>query len=59
MLLDVGSRHDLGREMEPLAEVVEPFGGESVVVPLPGKLSFEVATGGEGLAGFDYLFWSC
>ena len=55
----MGSRDDLSREMEPLAEIVEPFRSESVVVPLPGKLGFEVAARGEGLAGLHYLFRVC
>ena len=48
-------RDDLSREVEPFAQVVEPLGGEGVVVVLPGELGFEVAAGGEGLAGFDDL----
>ena len=57
LLLDVGGGHDLGGEVEPLAQVVEAFGGEGVVVPLPGELRLEVAARGEGLAGFDDLGW--
>jgi len=52
----MGRGHDLSGEMEPFAEVVEALWGEGVVIPLPGELGFEVAAGGEGLAGFDYLF---
>ena len=48
-------RDDLGGQVQPFAEVVEPFGGEGVVVPLPGELRLEVAARGEGLAGFDDL----
>ena len=55
LLLDVGLGNDLGREVEPLAEVVKTLGGEGVVVPLPGELGLEVAAGGEGLAGLDDL----
>lgn len=55
LLLDVGCRYDLGGKMEPFTEVVEAFGREGVVVPLPGELGFEVATGGERLACFDHL----
>jgi hypothetical protein len=35
LLLDVGLGHNLSREVEPLAEVVETLGGEGVVVVLP------------------------
>lgn len=55
LLLDVGGRDDLSREVEPLAEVVETLGGEGVVVVLPGELGLEVAPGGQGLAGLDDL----
>lgn len=41
--------------MEPFAQVVETLWGESVVVPLPGKLSLEKAARSKGLAGLDYL----
>lgn len=57
LLLDVGLRNDLSREVEPLAEVVETLGGEGVVVPLPGELGLEVAAGGQGLASLDDLWW--
>jgi len=53
LLLDVRGRDDLSRQVEPFAQVVEAFGGEGVVVVLPGELSLEVAAGCEGLAGFD------
>jgi hypothetical protein len=55
LLLDVRLGHDLSREVEPLAEVVETLGGEGVVVPLPGELGLEVAARGEGLASLDDL----
>lgn len=55
LLLDVGLGDDLGREVEPLAEVVKTLGGEGVVVPLPGELGLEVATGGQGLASLNDL----
>ncbi len=55
MLLDVGCRDDLSRDMKPFAEVIETLGSESVVVVLPRELSLEVAARGEGLAGFDHL----
>jgi hypothetical protein len=35
LLLDVGLGHDLGGQVEPLAEVVETLRGEGVVVVLP------------------------
>lgn len=50
LLLDVRLGHDLGGEVEPLAEVVEALGGEGVVVPLPGEAGLQVAAGGERLA---------
>ena len=55
LLLDVGSRHDLGWKMKPISEVLETLRSQSVVVVLPGEAGLEVATGGEGLAGFDDL----
>jgi hypothetical protein len=59
LLLDVRGGHDLGGNVEPFAEVVEAFRGKSVVVPLPGELGFEVATGGQRLACFDDLWGFC
>lgn len=56
LLLDVGLRDNLGGEMEPFAQVVETFGGQGVVVPLPRELGLEVAARGEGLAGLDDLY---
>jgi len=53
LLLDVGSWDNLSRQVEPFAQVVEPLGGESVVVVLPGELGLEVAARGEGLASLD------
>lgn len=47
LLLDVGCRHNLSREVEPFAEEVETFRGESVVIPLPRKLRLKVSTRGE------------
>ena len=41
--------------MEPFPKIIKALRGERVVVPLPGKASFEVATGGQRLAGLDYL----
>lgn len=55
LLLDVSRRNDLGGEVQPFAEVLEAFGGQGVVVVLPGEAGFEEATGGERLAGFDHL----
>jgi hypothetical protein len=55
LLLDMGRGDDLGRQVEPFAEVVETFGCEGVVVVLPGELSLEVATGRQGLTSFDNL----
>lgn len=40
LLLDMRSRHDLGGEVQPFAQVVEALGREGVVVPLPGELGF-------------------
>lgn len=53
LLLDVGSRDDLGREVKPLPEVVEALGGQGVVVVLPRELGLDVAARGQGLAGLD------
>ena len=53
LLLDVGGRDDLGGEVEPLSEVVESLGGESVVVVLPRELSLDVAARGQRLARLD------
>jgi hypothetical protein len=55
LLLDMCGRNDFSGKVKPFAQVVETFGGEGVVVILPGKLGLEVATGGQGLAGFDDL----
>lgn len=53
LLLDVGSRDDLGRQVQPLAEVVETLGGQGVVVPLPGELGLDVAAAGQRLESLD------
>ena len=53
LLLDVSSRHDLGGDVEPFAEVVEALGSQGVVVVLPGELRLDVATRGKGLARLD------
>jgi hypothetical protein len=55
LLLDMGRGDDLGGQVEPFAEIIETFWCEGIVVVLPGELSLEVATGGQGLAGFDDL----
>ena len=55
LLLDVRLWDDLSREVKPFAQVVEAFGSEGVVIPLPRELSLEVATRCEGLASFDDL----
>ena len=55
LLLDVRLRHDLGRQVQPLAQVVEALGRERVVVPLPRELRLDVAAGVEGLHRFDDL----
>jgi hypothetical protein len=53
LLLDVGLRHDLSRQVQPLAEVVEALWGQGVVVPLPAELGLEEAARGERLASLD------
>jgi hypothetical protein len=55
LLLDVGSRHDFGGKVQPFTEVLEAFGGEGVVVVLPGKSSLEEAARGKRLASLDDL----
>lgn len=55
MLLDVGRWDDLGRKVQPLAEVLEAFRGQSIVVVLPGESSLEVAARSQGLASLDDL----
>ena len=54
LLLDVGGRYDLGREVEPLAEVVETLRGEGVVVVLPRELSLDIAARRQRLEGLDH-----
>ena len=41
--------------MKPLSKVVQAFWSESIIVPLPGELSFEIAPRSKRLAGFDHL----
>jgi hypothetical protein len=53
LLLDVGSRDNLGGEVQPLPEVVETLGGQGVVVVLPRELGLDVAARGQGLASLD------
>jgi hypothetical protein len=55
LLLDVRGGHDLGGQVEPLAEVVETLGGEGVVVVLPRELGLDEAARGERLAGLDHV----
>lgn len=55
LLLDVGGRDDLGREVEPFAEVVETLGGQGVVVILPAEPGLDIAAGVERLAGLDHV----
>ena len=52
-LLDVRLRHNLRRQVQPLAQVVETLGRQGVVVPLPAELGLEEAARGERLAGLD------
>jgi hypothetical protein len=53
LLLDVRSWDNLGWEMEPLAEVIEPLRSEGVVVVLPRELGLDVSTGCKRLACLD------
>ena len=55
LLLDVSRRDNLSGKVQPFSEVLEAFGGQSVVVVLPGESGLKVAAGGERLAGFDDL----
>lgn len=55
LLLDVRGGHDLGGQVQPLAQVVETLGRQRVVVPLPRELRAQVAARGQGLGGFDDL----
>ena len=55
LLLDMCCRDDLGGQVKPFAQVVEAFGGQSVVVVLPGELGLEIAARGKGLASLDDL----
>lgn len=59
LLLDVGSRHDLGGQVKPFAEIVETFGGQGVVVVLPGELGLDIAARSEGLERLDDLVGDC
>jgi len=51
----VGLGHNLGGEVEPLAEVGETLVGEGVVVPLPRELGLDESLGSEGLHALDDL----
>jgi hypothetical protein len=55
LLLDMGGGYNFGRKMEPFAEVIKTLWGQSVIVPLPGELGLDVATGSQGLASLDDL----
>lgn len=55
LLLDVGSGHNLRREVKPFTQVLKTLGGEGVVVVLPREASLDVAAGLERLAGLDHL----
>ena len=55
LLLDVGLGNDLGREVEPFAEVVETLRGEGVVVVEPRELGLDVASRVQGLHRLDDL----
>ena len=55
LLLDVCRGDDFGWQVKPFAEVIEAFGGQSVVIVLPGELGLEVTAGGQRLASFDDL----
>jgi hypothetical protein len=59
LLLDVCLGHNLGGEVEPLAEVVETLGGEGVVVPLPAEAGLDEAAGGQGLASLTERGQQC
>jgi hypothetical protein len=53
LLLDVGSRNDLGGEVEPLAKVVETLGSHGVVVVPPAVLGLDETTAGKRLHSLD------
>ena len=53
LLLDVRSGDNLGGEVKPFAEVVEPLGGQGVVVVLPRELGLDIAAGVERLERLD------
>lgn len=48
-------RHDLGGQVQPFAQVVEPLGREGVVVVLPRETGLDIAAGVKGLEGLDDL----
>jgi hypothetical protein len=54
LLLNVGSRNNLGGQVKPLSEVVETLGGQGVVVPLPRELGLDIAAGRQALESLDY-----
>ena len=55
LLLDVCRGDDFGGQVKPFAEVIETFGGQSVVIVLPGELGLDEALGGQTLESFDDL----
>jgi hypothetical protein len=55
LLLDVRRGHNLSRQVQPFAEVVQTLRGEGVVVVLPGELGLDITAGGERLAGLDHV----
>jgi hypothetical protein len=46
LLLDVCRGDNFSGQVKPFAEVIEAFGGQSVVIVLPGELGLEVTAGG-------------
>ena len=54
LALDVRRRNDLGRQVEPLAEIIKTLSRKGVVVVLPREARLEVAARRERLAGVDY-----
>ena len=56
LLLDVCRGNDFSGQVKPFAEVIETFGGQSVVIVLPGELGLEVTAGGQRLASFNDLY---
>lgn len=55
MLFDVGGRHDLGGKMKPLTQIIQPFGRQGVVVPLPAELRLEIFARRQRLTRLDHV----